>query len=82
MKIKALVSFAGAFSMYKGQIKDIENGDLAKDLLGCKYVEEVKEETLEEKETLTTEEIVVEVTKDEVKDSKKTSKGKARKNEA
>lgn len=44
MKIKALISFSGAFSMMAGQ--EMECGDKAtlQDLIQAKYIEEVKEE--------------------------------------
>ncbi len=42
MKIKALVSFAGAFSMHKGEVKECNDKDILNDLLSCGYVEEVK----------------------------------------
>lgn len=43
MKIKALVSFSGAFSMYKGEIKECSDNAILQDLLQAGYVEEVKE---------------------------------------
>lgn len=43
MKIKALVSFSGAFSMYKGEIKECSDKAILQDLLQAGYVEEVKE---------------------------------------
>ncbi len=43
MKVKALVSFVGAFSMYKGEIKECSDKAILQDLLQAKYVEEVKE---------------------------------------
>lgn len=42
MKVKALVSFAGAFSMYKGEEKECSDKSILQDLLKAKYVEEVK----------------------------------------
>lgn len=42
MKIKALVSFAGAFSMHKGEVKECNDNDILQDLLSCGYIEEVK----------------------------------------
>lgn len=45
MKIKALVSFSGAFSMYKGEVRDYDNKIILNDLLLAGYVEEVKENT-------------------------------------
>ncbi|HHX61739.1 MAG TPA: hypothetical protein GX707_13690 [Epulopiscium sp.] len=43
MKIKALVSFSGAFSMYKGEISECNDKAILRDLLQAKYIEEVKE---------------------------------------
>lgn len=43
MKIKALVSFSGAFSMYKGEIKECSDNAILQDLLQAGYVEEVTE---------------------------------------
>lgn len=42
MKVRALVSFAGAFSMYKGEEKECSDKTILQDLLKAKYVEEVK----------------------------------------
>lgn len=42
MKVKALVSFAGAFSMYKGEVKECSDKTMLQSLLSCGYVEEVK----------------------------------------
>lgn len=43
MKVKALVSFSGAFSMYKGETKECSDKAILQDLLQAKYVEEVRE---------------------------------------
>lgn len=43
MLVKALTSFAGIVSMSAGEIKDITDEELAKDLLHAGYIEEVKE---------------------------------------
>lgn len=43
MKVKALVSFSGAFSMYEGEIKECSDKTILQDLLQAGYVEEVKE---------------------------------------
>lgn len=43
MKYKALVSFAGAVTMAKGEIKEIDNPLIVKDLLSAKYIEPVKD---------------------------------------
>lgn len=42
MKVRALISFAGTFSMYKGEEKECNDKVILQDLLECKYVEEVK----------------------------------------
>lgn len=39
---KALVSFSGKLSMSKGQIREIEDKEIIKDLLNAGYIEEVK----------------------------------------
>lgn len=43
MKVRALVSFAGAFSMFKGEEKECNNEIILRDLLEAKYVEKVSE---------------------------------------
>ncbi|MDU5108891.1 MAG: hypothetical protein E6248_00475 [Clostridium sp.] len=42
MKVKALVSFAGAFSMYKGEVKECSDKAILQDLLKAGYVEKVE----------------------------------------
>lgn len=44
MKVKALVSFSGAFSMYKGEIKECSDKAILQDLLQAGYIEEIKSE--------------------------------------
>ena len=44
MKYRALVNFTGLISMAKGQVRDISDLSLARDLLKAKYIEECKEE--------------------------------------
>ena len=46
MKVEALTSFAGRVSMYKGEVKDIDDS-LANSLLKAKYVKKI--ETKEKK---------------------------------
>ena len=46
---RALRSFSGLVSMIKGEVKDIPNKWIAKDLLACGYIEAV-EETVPAKE--------------------------------
>ena len=41
---KALISFSGAVSMVKGQVKDITDKAIVEDLLKAGYIEEVKTE--------------------------------------
>lgn len=50
MKVKALVSFAGAFSMYKGEVKECKDKVILKDLLNAGYIEKVKQSNIEESE--------------------------------
>lgn len=40
---KALVSFSGIISMGKGEVREITDKKIVKDLLQAKYIEEVKE---------------------------------------
>lgn len=47
MKIKALVSFAGEISMYKGEERECNNKVILSDLINAKYIEEVKTAKLE-----------------------------------
>lgn len=49
MKVKALVSFAGAVSMHAGETRDIDN-ILARDLLHAGYVIEDKADKAQEAE--------------------------------
>lgn len=44
MKYKALIGFSGVVTMAQGEIKEIDNPDVAKDLLRAKFIEEVKED--------------------------------------
>lgn len=44
MLVRAKVSFAGTFSMYKGEVKECNDPVVLQDLLKCGYVEEVKQE--------------------------------------
>jgi hypothetical protein len=43
MKIKALTNFSGAFSMYKGEIRECDDKIILQDLLQAGYIEEVRE---------------------------------------
>lgn len=45
MKIKALVSFSGAFSMSKGEVGECSDKAILQDLLKAGYIEEVKEKS-------------------------------------
>lgn len=42
MMYKALVSFTGLVSMAVGEVREISDSSIAKDLLKAKYIEEVK----------------------------------------
>ena len=53
MKYKALVSFAGAVSMAKGEIREISDSPTVDDLLSAKYIapaEEKKKRTVKKGE--------------------------------
>lgn len=50
MKVKALESFSGAFSMYQGEVRELNNEATLKDLLKARFIEEVKEEPNKEDE--------------------------------
>jgi hypothetical protein len=39
---KALVSFSGKLSMFKGQVREIKDNVIVEDLLRAGYIEEVK----------------------------------------
>ena len=45
---KALKPFAGKVSMRKGEVKEINDKEIVKDLLNAGYIEEVKPEKKEE----------------------------------
>ncbi|MGF7059282.1 hypothetical protein [Brassicibacter mesophilus] len=44
MLVRAKISFAGAFSMYKGEVKECNDKVVLQDLLKADYVEEVEQE--------------------------------------
>lgn len=46
---KALKSFAGKVSMRKGEVKEINDKEIVKDLLNAGYIEEVKPAKKEKK---------------------------------
>ena len=43
MKVRALISFTGIVAMRKGEERELTDKRVLKDLLNCKYVEEVEE---------------------------------------
>jgi hypothetical protein len=45
MLVRAKVSFAGTFSMHKGEVKECNDKVVLQDLLKAGYIEEVKKET-------------------------------------
>lgn len=49
MLVKALVSFSGIISMGSGEVREIKDKAMAKDLLSCGYVEQVDKEPPVEK---------------------------------
>lgn len=44
MKVKALVSFTGQFTMAEGETADITNEVVLQDLLKCGYVKDIDED--------------------------------------
>jgi Skp family chaperone for outer membrane proteins len=50
MKYRALVSFSGALSMHQGEVRELNNKVIIKDLLRAKHIEEVTEKSNIEKE--------------------------------
>ena len=52
---RALVSFGGLVSMAKGEVRDISDKEVVKDLLSAKYIEEVKTEKASAKKKTTKE---------------------------
>lgn len=44
MLVRAKVSFAGAFSMYKDEVKECSDKAVLEDLLKAGYIEEVEQE--------------------------------------
>lgn len=48
MKIRALVSFAGAISMYEGEEREYDNKVVLSDLLKAGYIKEVEDKKLSE----------------------------------
>ena len=78
---KALKSFGGKISMKKGETKDINDENIAKDLLNAGYIEEIKKDvekidTKVKEEVKKTEEKVKEEIKEEVKKVKTSKKKK------
>lgn len=45
MKVKALKTFCGVITMYKGEERDCVDSPVLRDLLKCGYVEKVQEKT-------------------------------------
>ena len=52
MKVRAKVSFAGAFSMYKGEVRECNDDVTLLDLLQAGYIEEVQNESKQVKSEL------------------------------
>lgn len=79
---KAIKSFSGLVSMKKGEIKDLKDAFIIKDLLNAGYIEEIKEEVkkVETKVKEEVKEIKAEVKeiKAEVKPQAKTKKKKSK----
>lgn len=53
MKIKALISFSGLITMGIGEVRDVENKEMVKDLLEAGYVKKVvKADKINNKEAI------------------------------
>ena len=44
MKYEALISFCGVISMYEGEVREISDKALIKDLIKAGYIKEIKSE--------------------------------------
>lgn len=49
---RATVSFSGVVSMAMGEVREILDESIAKDLLNAGYIEEIKEERIEQVKTV------------------------------
>lgn len=78
MKVKALVSFSGAFSMYKGEVKECNDKVVLQDLLQAGYIEKVEENVKESKK----EEVSEDVNERKVQVESKATKKGGKKNES
>lgn len=45
MTYKAMISFSGLVSMAEGEVREISDSSLAKELLKCGYIAEVEKKT-------------------------------------
>lgn len=52
MMYKALISFSGQISMAEGEVREITDKEIIKDLLNARYIEEVKDEKPAKKKTI------------------------------
>lgn len=72
MKLKALVSFAGKVSMYAGEVKDIKDEFIVKDLIRAGYAEpDAQEAEIVEKPVQKTEFTPEKVAKNSTRKKKK-----------
>ena len=68
---RALKSFSGLVSMRKGEVKEIKNEKIVKDLLRARYIEEVKTKAEPKTEIIKSEHKVEAEPKEEIKETKK-----------
>ena len=51
MLYKAKVSFSGLITMYQGEVKELTDEEIIKDLLKAKYIEKVEDAKVTKKKT-------------------------------
>lgn len=76
MKVKALISFVGAFSMVSGEIRECSDEATLQDLLQAGYVEKIedKEKITEDKELSKDEDLTEDEEKIEDEETKKSAR--------
>ena len=76
MKYRALVSFVGRISMIKGEVREIQDENLAKSLLQPKFIEKVEEKTKVEEIITEVKEIEEPIVEEQTVIKKKNKKNK------
>lgn len=78
MKIRGLVNFTGLINCHVGQVKEVEDSEIVRELIKANYIEEIKEnpEIQKEIQEKPKEEVEEKVTHKEVKKVEKTKSKK------